>query len=141
MASYAYPRGKALFASGGNWASEDQAYAVALVTADYVPKPGHRFLSDVEGELKGGGYKRQPLTGRQVVVDEQRGCVDCLAEPVTFKGLSSTQAYRWVVIHRVGKSDDKSELVCAIDMQRVDLNRVTAHTVRWEKNGRAFSLA
>jgi hypothetical protein len=140
MPSLTYIRGTVLFAGSANWAATDQEYGVLLAGEDYRPSRAHRFVSEVTGELTGGGYARQSLTGRAVLESD---AADCVADAVTFSGLRTTQAYRWAIVFRKGKSDSASELICALDMDLVSLRAVTDHTIRWSrqaKAGRIFSL-
>lgn len=51
---------------GINWGTDD--IKMMLCTREYGPRPEHRYLTDVTGEVRGPGYRSggKPLTGKTV---------------------------------------------------------------------------
>lgn len=135
-----------MFCGSADWSSPTQTYRVLLATDEYKPSRTHRFVSEVTGELEGGGYQRQDLKGRAVLASDVTGAADCVADAVKFTKLRSTQTYRWAIVFRVGKTDKDSELICALDVDLdggpgTTLRAVTEHTIRLGgESGRVFSI-
>ena len=145
MGNVSYTRGKAVIGGPNGWSVG--TYRVLLAASSYTPDPlAHRFVSDVSGELSGGGYLRQTLAGLVVAADDVLGRADFRANAVTFSPLSSTQTYRWVIIYRFATTDADSELLYALDMGPggIGLTGITSHTLQWDNqpvSGRVFSLS
>jgi hypothetical protein len=141
MPSMTYRSGQLIIARG-EWTAGE--FGVLLATKDYKPKTEHAAVADVEHELRGGGYKRVRLAAREVKTTDT-GRVDLVAGPVTLDALYTKQHYRWIVVYRVGKSDEESRLFCALDTgEDVDLTGIYDHTIKWDGRagtGRVLSLA
>jgi len=143
VASLIYTRGKALFSGSTAWDSTEHGFGIMLATSEYQPHKSHRFTSEVEHELTGTGYKRKELSGRLVESDDDNGRADCIADSVSYRGLSTKQSYQWAIVYKIGKTDDDGQLVCAIDMGEVSLKGIAKHTLEWDgktDRGRVFSL-
>ena len=142
MSSLTYRSGQLMIARG-EW-SEGKDFGVLLAGKQYAPKTGHATVADVTNELRGGGYARKRLKGCAVKTSEA-GRVDFVAESVTLEALYSKQAYRWIVLFRVGKTDAESALFCVIDAgAEVNFTGIHDHTIKWDGRagqGRVLSLA
>lgn len=142
MANVLYTRGKAVIGGANGWLAG--TYKVMLVQGSYTPDPNnHHFVSDVTGELSGGGYARQILSGYTISEDDVNGRADYIANNPTFTALSSTQTYRWAIVFRFGTTDADSELVCALDAGSISLVNVISHTLQWDGQstaGRVYSI-
>jgi hypothetical protein len=143
MAGILFDISRTMFACDTDWSSPTQTFKVLLASSDYEPRKSHAHVSDVDGELTGGGYARQTLKNRAVYANEDDGRADCHANAVKFANLATAESYRWIVVYREGKSDATSDLICAIDMAKVPLKDIETHTVEWDSqhgSGRVFSL-
>lgn len=143
MASIIYTRGKALFSGSTDWSATDQSFGLLLASNEYQPDRSHKFISEVSAELDGVGYNRKELTGRAIEEDDDAGRCDCMADAVTYRGLSTRESYKWAIVYKIGTNDRDGQLVCAIDMGEVSLKGISRHTIEWaggESRGRVFSF-
>lgn len=141
MASLTYIRGSVLFAGSADWAAPDQSYQLLLASDEYKPSRTHKFVSQVRGELSGGGYERKTIAGRAVKAGDAGA--DCFADAVAFTGLLSHQTYRYAVLFKQGKTDADSGLIACLDMTGVSLLGISNHTINWDgqaKSGRVLTL-
>lgn len=85
-----------------NWPSD--TVKLALVTSSYIPDPEHKIWADVsanevasgDGYTTGGGT----LSGKTAVRGEDAETTACVAESLTFTGLTKT--FRYGVLYVVG---------------------------------------
>lgn len=126
-----YNRGKKQDGSF-DWDDGGQTFRCLLTTSSYTPNVDHDFVSDVTNELSGGGYARQDVSGRAVVLDDTNDRVDHDATNVSFTIAGSP---KYAVIYRFVTVDGDSPLIAYYDLGSVTLTGVL--TIKW--NGGASS--
>ena len=135
MASGVYNRGKLLLATRG-WLALD--LRLALVTSSYTPDDVHNVVSELSGELSGGGYARATLTQTTPTEDDANDRATRDAADVTFPSLAlAAGTPRYAIVYHEGAGTDATrELVCWIDLGTTGTApEGTDYVVQWDASG------
>lgn len=82
------------YAMLGNWNWTVTTITAGLFTSSYVPDiDAHTFVSDLSGEVSGGGYVQKTLVGKTLTYSSADNEVQASASQVSWTSLTATFRY------------------------------------------------
>lgn len=130
-----YNRGKFILSNAStDWTSTD--IRVLLVTSTYVFDVDQNFVSQITNELSGGGYSRQPLTGRTIAQDNgtNRSVLD--ASDTLFASLAAAAGTpAAAIVYKYNASDAAAELIAYGAISPIVIPNGGDITVVWNAAG------
>jgi hypothetical protein len=98
-----------LAGSGLGWADPGRRFRLLALAEGHLVDPAQRVVSDLSGELRGGGYRRLDLVARSVVVSG--GAADLRAASSVWDGLLNGQLATGLVVYEHALLDSEAALV------------------------------
>lgn len=109
---------------------------VVLLTTDAVDIDADTFISDISGEITGGGYTRKTLASKTVTTDDTNDRSIADAADVQWTGLSNT--FRYIVVAQSTGNDATSRLLSVIDTGSSQTLDNGTYDITWPASGVFF---
>ena len=112
-----------------------------IVVALYTDAPdidADTFLSDLTGEITGGGYVRKTLASKTVTTDDTNN--RSIADAADVQWTALTNSFRYIVVAKSTGSDATSRLLSVIDTGSTQTIANSTYDITWPVSG-VFHLA
>lgn len=109
---------------------------VALLTTDAPDIDADTYISDLSGEITGGGYSRQTLASKTVTTDDTNDRTIADAADVQWTGL--TNSFRYIVVAQSTGNDATSRLITTIDTGSTQTIDNGTYDITWPVSGVFF---
>jgi hypothetical protein len=91
------------------------------------------YISDITGELSGGGYVRKTLASKTVTTDDTNDRVIADAADVSWTGLSGT--FRYIHVAQSTGNDATSRVLSTIDLGSNQTIENGTYDINWTASG------
>jgi hypothetical protein len=106
---------------------------VVLLTTDAPDVDADTYISDITGEITGGGYVRKTLASKTVTTDDTNNRTIADAADVQWTAL--TNAFRYIVVAQSTGVDSTSRLITAIDTGSTQTLDNGTYDITWPVSG------
>lgn len=106
---------------------------VVILTTGAPDIDADQYISDLTGEITGGGYSRQTLAGKTVTTDDTNDRTIADATDAQWTGLTNT--FRYIVVAQSTGVDTTSRLISAIDTGSSQSIDNGTYDVTWTAGG------
>ena len=133
--AYVYNRGKLILSNAStDWTSTD--IRVLLVTSAYAYNEDNNYVSDITGELSGGGYSRQPLTTRTITQDDTTNRSVLAGANTLFASLGAAAGNpAAAIVYKYNVSDAAAELISYEVLTAPPIPNGGDYTIVWSPDG------
>lgn len=109
---------------------------VVLLLTDAPSIDDDTFISDLTGELSGGGYSRQTLTSKTITTDDTNDRAIFDAADAQWTSLTGT--FRYIVVAQSTGSDSTSRCIVTIDTGSNQAIDNGTYDITWPASGVFF---
>lgn len=109
---------------------------VVILTTDAADIDADQYVSDLTGELSGGGYTRKTLTLKTVTTDDSNDRSIADAADVQWTGLTGT--FRYIHVAQSTGTDSTSRLLTTIDTGSDQAIDNGTYDITWPASGVFF---
>lgn len=109
---------------------------VVLLTTDDGDIDNDTYISDLTGEITGGGYTRQTLASKTITTDDTNNRAIFDAADTQWTGL--TNSFRYIHVAQNSGSDATSRLITKIDTGSVQAIDNGTYDITWPVSGVLF---
>jgi hypothetical protein len=109
---------------------------VVLLTTDAPDIDADTYISDLTGEITGGGYTRKTLASKTVTTDDTNNRAIADAADVQWTGLSNT--FRYIVVAQSTGNNATSRLISTIDTGSSQTINNGTYDITWPTSGVFF---
>ena len=106
---------------------------VVLLTTGAANIDSTTYISDITGELSGGGYVRKTLASKTVTTDDTNDRVIADAADVSWTGLSGT--FRYIHVAQSTGNDATSRVLSTIDLGSNQTIENGTYDINWTASG------
>jgi hypothetical protein len=106
---------------------------VVLLTTGAANIDSTTYISDITGELSGGGYARKTLASKTVTTDDTNDRVIADAADVSWTGLSGT--FRYIHVAQSTGNDATSRVLSTIDLGSNQTIDNGTYDINWTASG------
>lgn len=106
---------------------------VVLLTTTAPDIDADTYISDIGGEITGGGYTRKTLASKTVTTDDTNNRTIADAADVQWTGL--TNSFRYIVVAQSTGSDATSRVITYIDTGSTQTINSGTYDVTWPASG------
>lgn len=107
-----------------------------LLLTDEPDIDADTYISDLSGEITGGGYTRQTLTSKTITTDDTNDRAIFDAADVQWTGLSNT--FRYIVVAQNTGNDTTSRCITKIDTGSSQTLDNGTYDITWPTSGLFF---
>lgn len=109
---------------------------VAILTTDDGDIDADQYISDLTGEITGGGYSRQTLASKTVTTDDTNDRT--IADAADLQWTALTNTFRYIHIAQSTGNDATSRLITKIDTGSSQTIDNGTYDVTWPTSGVFF---
>lgn len=109
---------------------------VVLLTTDAPDIDADTYISDLSGEITGGGYTRKTLASKTVTTDDTNNRTIADAADVEWTSLSNS--FRYYVVAQSTGNDATSRVIAAHDLGSTQTIDNGTYTITWPASGVFF---
>jgi hypothetical protein len=106
---------------------------VVLLTTAAPDIDADTYISDLSGEITGGGYTRKTLASKTITTDDANNRAVFDAADVQWTGL--TNAFRYIVVAQSTGVDSTSRCITAIDTGSTQTINAGTYDITWPVSG------